>query len=566
MLTYLSIKNLATISHLELEFESGLCAITGETGAGKSVLIGALGLVLGERADADAVRSGAEAAEIEAVFGNIILSEELALSLELPRLVDELVIQRRVRASGGSRCRINGQLASVATLAELGNILVDLHGQHDHQALLHETAQLELLDAYTGTATKVEAVGGLYRSMKQAENKLNKLETASLANDKQLALWRYELAEIEAAELFGDEEETLLAERKRLRSVVELGRLGEAALSLLNEGDNTVLERLDEAIRLLTELQQLDGQAGYSKEITEARYTIESAVTELQRYHDGLQADPARLDEVEERLAAIEHLKRKYGGSVMAVLAQGRWLGEQLTSIDNRGAALDEHRQLLAKARDEYLKEARQLSDSRNVATERLVVEVNEVLGRLGFAGEPFSIALESPASDATDWVAQARPTGLDAITMLLAANPGEPPRPLARVASGGELSRIMLALKRVTGERYGVPTMIFDEIDSGIGGHVAGVVSEVLNELSVGRQVLCITHIPHIAAVARRHYRVAKETAEGRTFTTVESLTNERRITELAAMLGGGETARDHASKLLARNAATIDFSPPLG
>ncbi|MCD4734101.1 hypothetical protein K8R78_07700, partial [bacterium] len=401
---------------------------------------------------------------------------------------------------------------------------------------------------------------------KQAAERLNKLESASLANEEQLALWRHELDEIEAAELSEDEAESLLSERKRLRSVVELVQLSTAALGLLNEGDGTVLERLDEAISHLTALKQLDGQADFAKEITEARYAIEGAVTELQRYHDGLAADPARLDEVEERLAAIEHLKRKYGGSVEAVLEQGRWLGEQLANVDNRGAVLDEYRRLLAEAQEDYLKGAGQLSIQRKVATERLTIEVNEVLGRLGFAGEPFSIALESPTEDSPDWTAAARSTGLDTITMLLAANPGEPPRPLARVASGGELSRIMLSLKRVTGERYGVPTMIFDEIDSGIGGHVAGVVSEVLNELAVGRQVLCITHIPHIAAVARRHLRVVKESDEGRTFTTVESLEGERRVTELAAMLGGGETARDHAQKLLARNAPIIDFNPPLG
>jgi len=539
MLTYLSINNLATISQLELEFEPGLCAITGETGAGKSVLISALGLVLGERADADAVRTGADAAEIEAVFNDITLTEELAQSLELPRELDELVIQRRVRASGGSRCRINGQLASVSILAELGNSLVDLHGQHDHQALLREAAQLELLDAFAGATPLVDTVGELYRTMKQAAERLKKLESASLANEEQLDLWRHELDEVEAAELSEEEEDSLLAERKRLRSVVELGQLSTAALGLLNEGDGTVLERLDEAIGHLSSLRQLDGEAEFAKEITEARYTIESAVTELQRYHDGLAADPARLEEVEERLAAIEHLKRKHGGSVSAVLEQARWLGEQLTSVDNRSAVLEEYRQFLEEAQHDYLRGARQLSVQRREATERLVVEVNEVLGRLGFTGEPFDLALESPAEDADDWTASARSTGLDAITMLLAANPGEPPRPLAKVASGGELSRIMLSLKRVTGERYGVPTMIFDEIDSGIGGHVAGVVSEVLNELAV---------------------------AEGRTFTTVESLSSERRVTELAAMLGGGETARDHAAKLLARNTPTIDFNPPLG
>lgn len=560
MLSYLAVNDLATIDGLELEFEPGLNTITGATGAGKSVLIGALGLVLGERADTDAVRSGAKAAEINAVFTDVDLPPELAERLGLESPCPELIVRRRIAARGRSRAWLNGAVVPVSTLAELGDQLIDLHGQHEHQALLKSRVQLELLDAYGGLEDELEATAAAHRRVRDLERELERLEGAAVADRRQLELWRHELEEIRGAEIDPAEENELHAERKRLRAVVELTRSARAALVELAEGDGCALDRLDQGRRELDELGRLDEtQEPLAAEVSELRFTLEGSVDKLRNYLEDLEADPGRLEEIEQRLAQLEHLKRKFGPDLETVVEYGDWVAGQLSANRDRGAALEEKRRELAAARDAYLEKAGELAAARRRSARGLVPEVNAVLERLGFVGEPFAVAIEPRPGDDGWCVYEDGPTraalnGLDVVELLLSANPGEPRRPLTKVASGGEIARVMLAVKRVMGERYGVPVMVFDEIDSGIGGHAAGVVAELLAELGGRRQVIAITHLPQIAAVADAHFRVDKSAREGRSYTSVERLGEDGRIDELAAMLGGGPSAADHARELLRR------------
>lgn len=562
MLTYLAVRDLATIADLELELGPGLTTLTGATGAGKSVLVGALGLILGERADSDAVRTGCERAEINAVFSGVELSPKLREELGLDEGPEELIVRRRLSAKGRSRCWLNGSVVPVSTLAAVGDHLIDLHGQHEHQLLLKAEFQLELLDAFGGLGGLVSKVHEAYAAVQRTRRELDELEGEAAADERQLDLWRHELEEIEAAALEPNEEEELLAERKRLRSVVELGEAATTALQALGEAEDSALDRLDLARRSLEGLAELDEeQAALAEEAAQARFTVEGLLDRLRGYLAELEADPARLEAVEARLALIGHLKRKFGPGVAEVLEYGGWVADRLRAHSDRGTALAEKRAALEHNRQAYLAAAAELSGGRRRAAAELVPRVNELLAQLGFAGEAFSTAVELRRGD-DGWTrvdgepSRAAAGGLDEVEFRLAANPGEAPRPLAKVASGGEISRVMLALKRVMGERYGVPTMLFDEIDSGIGGHAAGVVAELLAELAERRQVIAITHLPQIAAVAARHFRVSKDSSAGRTFTAVERLDDDGRVDELAAMLGGGQSAAEHARRLLQRGA----------
>jgi DNA repair protein RecN (Recombination protein N) len=555
MLCYLSVRDLATISHLETELDGGLSAITGATGAGKSILVGAIGLVLGERAKADVVRSGAKAAEVQAIFRDASLPGELAEELGLEPEQDELVIRRRVDAGGRSRCWLGGNLVPVSTLANLGDLLVDLHGQHEHQTLLKAGAQLELLDAFADLGGLRGKVAESFRAVTEAENALAELEDSAAADEKQLELWRHELGEIDGAGLDPAEEESLLAERRRLGAVVELSRLTQSALELLGERESSALDAVDAARNVLKELVKLDPEQGrLEEELTQFRFGLVDAVERLRVYGEKLEADPARLEEIENRLALLEHLKRKFGPTLADVLEYREWAARKLSDHEDRGAALARCREVLEGAREEYLWAAREISQKRREAVNRLAPRVNQILTRLGFPGEPLTVEIQNRPGDDGWSGTRATSTGLDAVEFQLTANPGEPPRPLAKVASGGEISRLMLALKGVTGERYGVPTMVFDEVDAGIGGHIAGVVAELLSELGRTRQLIVITHLPQIAAYADAHYRVKKDAEEGRTFTDIERLEGKSRIGELSAMLGGGESAEEHARELLKR------------
>ncbi|OGD79762.1 MAG: DNA repair protein RecN [Candidatus Coatesbacteria bacterium RBG_13_66_14] len=555
MLSYLAVRDLATISNLEVELDRGLCAITGATGAGKSVLVGAIGLALGERAKADAVRSGAQAAEVQAIFRDVRLTGELAEELGIEPAQEELVIRRRVDAGGRSRCWLGGNLVPVSTLAGLGDLLVDLHGQHEHQTLLQAQAQLELLDAFDDLEGLRGKVTHCFEAVRAAEAALAELEESAAAGERQLELWRHELKEIDDADLDPGEEESLLGERQRLRAVVELSRLAQDALQLLGEGESSALDGVEAARGTLRELVKLDPEQGpLEEELTQLRFSLVDIVERLRVYGERLEADPARLEEIETRLALLEHLKRKFGPNLTGVLEYREWAARRLADHEDRGTALVQRREILEGAREEYLWAAREISQKRREAVNRLTPRVNQILKRLGFPEDSFAVEMGNRPGDDGWSGARATSTGLDSVEFQLAANPGEPPRPLAKVASGGEISRVMLALKGVTGERYGVPTMVFDEVDAGIGGHIAGVVAELLQDLGRSRQVVVITHLPQIAADADAHYRVKKDSAEGRTFTDVERVEGEERVGELSAMLGGGESAVEHARELLKR------------
>ncbi|MCK4593963.1 DNA repair protein RecN, partial [bacterium] len=545
MLSYLAVRDLATISHLEMELDRGFSAITGATGAGKSVLVGALGLVLGERAKADAVRSGAKAAEVQAIFRDLRLPDGLAEKVGLDPELDEIIIRRRVDANGRSRCWLGANLVPVSALAALGELLVDLHGQHEHQTLLKSRAQLDLLDAFDDLDELREKVARGFETVKAAERALAELESSAAADEKQIELWRHELKEIDDADLEEGDEDSLLAKRQRLRAVVELSQLTQSALQTLSEGDSSALDGIDAVRTVLKELVKLDPEQEHlADELSQLRFGLMDIVEKFRVYGGLLETDPARLEEIEDRLALFEHLKRKFGPAIADVLEYREWVARKLADHEDRGAALAHRREVLEEAREKYLWVAREIGEKRREAVKRLAPRVNQALRHLGFPGEPLTIQIGDRPGDDGWSGARATSTGLDVVEFQLSANPGEPPRPLAKVASGGEISRLMLALKGVTDERYGVPTMVFDEVDVGIGGHIAGVVAELLSDLGRSRQVIVVTHLPQIAAYADAHYRVKKDSAEGRAFTDIEHLEGEDQIEELSAMLGGGESA----------------------
>ncbi len=555
MLSYLAVRDLATISHLEMELDRGFSAITGATGAGKSVLVGALALVLGERARADAVRSGAKAAEVQAIFRDVRLPDGLAEKVGLDPELDEIIIRRRVDANGRSRCWLGANLVPVSALAALGELLVDLHGQHEHQTLLKSRAQLDLLDAFDDLNELCEKVARSFEMVKAAERALSELESSAAADQKQIELWRHELKEIDDADLEEGEEDSLLAKRQRLRAVVELSQLTQSALQTLSEGESSAMDGIDAVRTVLKELVKLDPEQEHlAEELSQLRFGLVDIVERLRVYGGVLETNPARLEEIEDRLALFEHLKRKFGPAIADVLEYRKWVAQKLADHEGRGAALAHRRDVLEEAREEYLWAAREIGEKRREAVKRLEPRVNQALRHLGFPGEPLTIEIGDRPGDDGWSGARATSTGLDVVEFQLCANPGEPPRPLIKVASGGEISRLMLALKGITGECYGVPTMVFDEVDVGIGGHIAGVVAELLSDLGRSRQVIVVTHLPQIAAYADAHYRVKKDSAEGRAFTDIERLEGDDQIGELSAMLGGGESAEEHARELLKR------------
>lgn len=560
MLTTLRIRNLALVEELTLEFPPGLVVVTGETGAGKSVILGALTLVLGERADRTLIRAGADSCTVEAVFDvrrlPAAFTARLAeLGLE-PCEEHQLLLKRTFTAAGANRQFVNGSPTTLAVLAELGNGLVDVHGPHEHQSLLHPARQLAILDAYGALEGQVRAFAERFRRRKTLE-----AEKAALCEDErthaqQLDLLRFQVAEITAADLRPEEEEELVREHQRASNAARLLQLGQAALNLLGEDETSLLHQAGGVGRLLQELQRLDPE---TRSLGALHEQVLAVVQELQRaltrYLDRVEVDPERLAALEERLNLLQSLKRKYGPSLAAVIAYGVEAQRRLAqweSRDTERARLDAELERL----DRELEQAgRALSTARRAVIPRLNRAVSEHLAELGFAQSRFEAVLSAAARDST---------GDDALEFLFAPNPGEPPRPLRAIASSGELARVMLALKTVLAVEDEIPVLVFDEVDANVGGEVAFAVGEKMRRIARQRQVFCVTHLAPVAAAADAHYRVVKEISDGRTFTRMERLSERDRVTELARMLGGRtEAARRHARALLE---SSLSASRPTG
>ena len=552
MLTYLQIRDFAIIDAIELELRPGLTVLTGETGAGKSILVDALQLLAGGRAGAEVVRHGAERAEITGTFDLTKTPRELKRWLEEQSIAatEELSIRRVVASDGRSRAYLNGQAVAVQLLREAGNILIDIHGQHEFQSLTRSAAQRELLDEYGRLEASAGQVGITYRVWLGLLNRTLELESKARDREAKLELLRYQVSELNALQLKEGEFESLVDEQARLANRGKLAEAAQSALQLLYEGEEgSAHASVSRALQTLRALESVDPKlAAMVPFVEEAGIQIREAVRELSHYRDGLELDTARQDHVERRLAAIEELARKNRVAPLELLQHSAGLAAELGTVERADMDLAVLRKDLAAALEEFRTLAAQLSAKRTTSGRALAKDITSRMQTLGMSGGRFQVDVTQEAS--------AEPTqhGVDQIEFRVTANPGQPLRPLAKVASGGELSRLSLAVQVSCAARE-TRCMVFDEVDSGIGGAVAEIVGRELRALGERGQVLCVTHLPQVASQGHHHLRVTKFTDGRTTRTALTELAPSDRVEEIARMLGGIEVtgkAREHAREML--------------
>jgi DNA repair protein RecN (Recombination protein N) len=554
MLREIRVRNFAVIDAVTAAFGPGLNVLTGETGAGKSMLIDAILLVRGARAQTDVIRTDTEIATVEAVFDVEPCGPVAAVLDDAGLALDDgqLVVRRELAQSGRHRAFVNDSPVTVGLLERLGDHLVEIHGQHEHQRLLEPARQLDLLDRFGDAEELRERVGDIVSRHRAARAEVERLRAAERDRAQREDLLRFQLSELDGARLQEGEEEGLRAERRRLqhaeRLIAGLAEVG----GLLDEDESSAASRLHRAGRLLRELARFDPAfAAPADTIDGASSLIEDALGAVRGLRERVTVTPGRLEEVDERLDALTRLKRKYGDTEAAMLAFRDGVAAELEKLERHEEILAAQEKTLGPLEAELTEAAVALSERRRAAADRLAGEAERELRQLGMDRARFAIAVEPGP------MTEVGPRGLDRVEFRLSANPGEEVRPLAKVVSGGELSRTMLALKAVLARADRVPTMIFDEVDAGIGGRVAAVVAQKLARAAEGHQVLCVTHLAPIAARAAHHVRVWKGVRGGRTRVSAEVLTGEARVEEIARMVAGErvtDTARGHARELLDR------------
>lgn len=548
MLRYLQVRNLALIDDLEVELPPNLTVLTGETGAGKSMLVEALGLVLGDRGDSGLVRDGADQATITAIFAppSDPQFRELLDSQGMD-VADELVLKRTIGADGRSRAFVNGGASPLQAVRAIGEWLVDLHGQHEHQSLLRRDFQRQLLDDYAGHGGLLTATASACGRLHSVETELARLE-AALGDPELAERLRFQIEELRAQDLAGGDIARLESDHRRVANIERLIEGCTQVLDRLSEGDGNVHAVLQHGAADLHQLARLDdGLEPVAAMLDSAGIQLAEACHALTRHIDGLDSDPGQLRQLEERLAVLHDLARKHRVAVDGLADHRDVLERQLTGIDNSATRRADLRRDLDVACADYRRAAAALHASRAASAARLAAAVTAGMQDLGMGGGCFSIRVES-----TDVIAT---HGGDQIEFLVSANAGQPLRPLAKVASGGELSRISLAIQAITAQCKGVSTLVFDEVDVGIGGRVAEIVGRQLRRLAANRQVLCVTHLPQVAALGDHHLRVVKMAAGGRARIAIEPLKDTERADELARMLGGIEITPQtvaHARTLL--------------
>jgi len=559
MLTTLRIKNLALVADLTLELQPGYNVITGETGAGKSILIGALNLALGERADRTLIRSGSDSCSVEAVFDVARLKAPLPSFLEENGLEPcedhQLVLKRAFTNAGTNRQFINGSPTTQNILATLGEWLVDIHGPHEHQSLLHPARQLAILDAFGGLDGEREAFGELVRRRAALEAEKAALVVDEKTYAQQLDLLRFQTEEISAARLQPEEEAQVDQDHRRASNAAKLLQLSQSALDLLSENETSLLTQAGIIGRTLQELQRVDASAAPLLTLHEqAVSALRDLQAELSHYSDKTDVDPARLQQLEERLNLIHSLKRKYGSTLAEVVAFGEEARRKLQSLEQRDAELGRLNAELGEVDAELWRAGQALSAKRRKIIPQLSKAASKQLADLGFKQSRLEIALTTlDQPNSTSPAPRFTQQGLDTIEFQFAPNPGEPARPLRAIASSGELARVMLALKTVLAAEDQIPVLVFDEVDANVGGETANAVGEKMHQIAQKRQVLCITHLPQVAAPASAHYVATKQVKAGRTVSEISLLDTKERVTELARMLGGqSEAARRHAEALL--------------
>lgn len=560
MLVELHVTNFALIDHLDLSFGAGLNILTGETGAGKSIIIDALGLALGERAGHDLVRTGAGKATVEAVFDLKNAPDEIRQKLAEAGLNgeddgedgDTLLVTRELAKGGKSSCRINGRLMPVAVLKEIAEGLVDVHGQHEHQSLLAADRHIDILDNWGGKDALAlrQQVADLSAEANRLKREREKLRTDARERARMLDLYRFQQEEIVGASLKAGEEDELAADRTRLANSEKLSAAATdayATLSGAERGSGGALDALNAALAAVEHAAGLDENlAPLIETLQNAVVYAEDAARGLRVYQETVEFNPERLEEIETRLDLIRTLKRKYGETVGEIIAYGADLTAKLDDLENSEAREEELTLGIANSESKLTAAAGKLTTLRKKAAVKFAAGITRELTDLGMSATKFEVSIEAQAVSSK---------GADKIEFLLSPNPGEPLRPLAKIASGGEMSRIMLAMKSVLAKSGTIPTMIFDEIDVGVGGRTAQTIGDKLEALAKDAQILCITHLPQIASRAATHFYIEKQVQDGRTTVSVAPLDSEGRIDEIARMLGGSrrsEAVVQHAREML--------------
>lgn len=554
MLYELSVKNFAIISSLQLEFEMGMTVLTGETGAGKSIIIDAMGLLTGGRGSSDYIRQGASKCTLEGLFTMprnqelILLLEELGIEID----ADSLVIQRDISVSGKNVCRINGRIINIANLRRVGEFLVDIHGQNEHQELMQSEKHLGMLDDFGGKELLAlkEAYGTLYAEYQALEKKVRNRQKNEKEFAQRMDMLQFQSDEIAAAAFTIGEEERLIDERNKLGNFQKIADALATSYEAINgEGDSS-LDRIGYAMNELSSIEALDKEyKALSETIQNSYYLLQEASGDLSRHMDSLELDENRLNEVETRLELLRQMKRKYGESIASILEYYDEITQELANADFLEGTTGKLEALLAEKKSQAAEQALKLRAVRKREAKKLEKNILHELKELYMERTEFEIRFTELSAE------QATEAGVDQVEFYITTNPGEPLKPLVRVASGGELSRVMLALKTIFSHSQGITSIVFDEVDTGVSGRVAQAIADKIYQISENSQVLCITHLPQVAAVADHQYFIEKELVGTRTETKVRKLLQTERVSEIARMLSGSEITKlttEHAKELL--------------
>ncbi|WP_444685678.1 DNA repair protein RecN [Alkalicoccus luteus] len=565
MLLELTIRNFAIIEELTVSYEEGLTVLTGETGAGKSIIIDAIGLLIGGRGSVDFVRHGSKRAEIEGIFTVDGEAKELDHYLEdagVPIEEGSIILRREITGAGKSICRINGKLTTLAVLRQIGQQLVDIHGQHEHQQLMQTDKHRMFLDRFAeeNLAASLKEYREMYTRFQKKRTQLKALSENEQEMAQRLDLIRYQHEEITNAELKPREDEELAEEKQRLANSEGLYKTVHGSYEALY-GEGKGLEWVMTAMNQLEEAAEMDPSLAELKEtVTNNYYLLEEASFTMREYYDAIEFDPERLNEIEARLSEISQLKRKYGTSVEEILEYAASIEEELDNLTNKDERLHEWEKELEAAAEDLLVEASNMSSIRKKAAAGLEDAIHQQLVDLYMNDTVFqtSVTPRDPGSMAASALVKQHPFteyGIDDVEFQVATNKGEPLKPLAKIASGGEISRMILALKSILAKHEGVTSLIFDEVDTGVSGRVAQAIAEKIHRIAEGSQVLCITHLPQVAAMADTHLYISKYGQDGRTITSVHPLTQEEQTEEIGRMISGvevTEVTREHARELL--------------
>ncbi len=553
MLNHIRIRNFAIIDHLDLDFKDKLTTLTGETGAGKSILLGALGLLLGDRADSDSVRAGSSKAEISAEF-DISALKNVQAWLKEKELDSDLdcLLRRRLGADGRSRAFINGSPVPLQDMRQLGEMLVDIHGQHEHQSLMKPDMQRQLLDDYANHKALLDQVKQTYSEWHSNKQKLSELQEACKDRNDRLDLLRYQVSELDNLELQAGEFEQLQQEHQMLANADQLSETSnQALLALYDAEENSIHAQLSRQANKIDAMMSTDDRLSPAYDmLSEAMVQLEETASLLRDYNDELNSDPERFNEVETRLGIIHDLSRKHHVEADELITLHEKLATELNELDNADENLSQLEASVTELEQRYSELAAKLSESRKKTARKLNKSISDSMQTLGMAGGQFKIHLEPKDKPSA--------LGMDQVEYQVSTNSGQPFKALAKTASGGELARISLAIQMITAQQGRIPTLIFDEVDTGVGGGIAEIVGKHLRALGESRQVFCITHLPQVASQAHHHMQVYKQTDGKETRTEIIPLEMDQRIDEISRMLGGVEITQqtiDHAKDMLSRS-----------